>query len=73
MAISKAGMKALKRAAKRKRGNLCPVVGVHAAAETALLESLERRGLIYLDGIVPRISDAGRIAVTHLPTHEESI
>lgn len=60
--LSKAQIKALAKAASRPSGCLCPIVGVHAAAETALLAALSRRGLI-IDGPAPRISDAGRAAI----------
>ena len=60
--LSRAQLKALKKAASRTSGCLCPVVGVHAAAETALLAALLRRGLI-IDGPAPRISDVGREVV----------
>ena len=60
--LSRAQIKALRKAANRVSGRLCPVVGVHAAAETALLAALLRRGLI-VDGPAPRINEAGRAAV----------
>jgi hypothetical protein len=61
--ISPAQRKALMKAASRERANICPVIGVHAAAEQSLIEALDRRGFILWDGPVPRISDAGRKAV----------
>jgi hypothetical protein len=70
--LTKAGRKALERAASRERGNICPIVGVHANAETVLLEALDRCGYIAWDGPAPalphsrgapRISDAGRAAL----------
>lgn len=66
--LTNAGRKALLRAANREGGNLCPVVGVHAAAETRLLEALDRCGFIAWDGGAPfkgapRITDAGRAAL----------
>jgi hypothetical protein len=63
-------LKALTMAAKRERGNVCPIVGVHSNAETMLLHALRRRCLI--DGMdengmgVPRINEAGRAAVAAL-------
>lgn len=66
--LTKAQRRALANAAKRDGGNVCPVVGVHAAAEMALLYALLRKGLI--EGMdengmgVPRINDAGRAALT---------
>jgi len=56
-------LKALRNAAARERGNICPIAGLHAAAETQLLAALDRRGLITWNGAVPRISDAGRLTV----------
>jgi hypothetical protein len=56
---------AINTAAHRERHTLCPVRGrngkLHAAAETALLAALERRGLIeYLGNrAVPVLSEAG--------------
>lgn len=61
-------LNALKRAAGRERGNVCPVAGkCRAASEMSLLHALRRRGLI--DGMdengmgAPYINDAGRAAV----------
>jgi hypothetical protein len=63
MKISKAMGFALSVAAHRSRGTLCPVrTGkgrINAAAETALLDALQRRGLIDYDGPIPRINAAG--------------
>ena len=62
---------ALKKAALRPRGTLCPVIGargfkVNAAAETALLESLYRRGWAENpNGCRPVITDAGRAAIAN--------
>lgn len=62
--MSPAQRKALTKAASRERGSVCPIVGVHAHAETLILQALERRGLIFWDGgHCPRISDAGRKAI----------
>lgn len=45
----------------RPSGNLCPIHGVRAGAERAILNGLNRRGLIAeWNGPVPRINDAGR-------------
>jgi hypothetical protein len=52
-------LKALKAAAARPRGTVCPIPGVHAAAEKALLDAMWRRGLIEYDGPIPYISKAG--------------
>jgi hypothetical protein len=71
--LTKAQRKALCRAAKRERGNICPIPGVHANAETMLLDALDRRGFIAWDGPspatphmrgAPRINDAGRAALS---------
>lgn len=48
MKLTPAMQKALLRAAKRERGNFCPM-HVHAAAETKLIEALDRRGFIVWD------------------------
>jgi hypothetical protein len=56
-------IRALKAAAERPRGNMCPIAGVHAAAETALLKALADRGLIDAhEGLIPMINRAGRNA-----------
>ena len=49
--------------AKRERGTLCPLVGVHAAAASALLGALYRRGWAAENGGVPIITPAGRSVV----------
>lgn len=59
---------ALRRAAKRERGNICPVAGkCRAASEMSLLHALRRRGLITgmdENGMgAPYINDAGRAAI----------
>lgn len=54
---------ALEAAAKRARGNICPIRGIHAAAEQSLLDALEYRSLISYLGPVPYINDLGREAV----------
>jgi hypothetical protein len=60
-------LKALCRAAKRERGNVCPIQGVHPNAEMMLLHALRKRGLI--DGMnedgmgVPYINEAGRAII----------
>lgn len=65
--LTEAMLKALARAAKRERGNVCPIAGVHSNAEMILLHGLRRRGLI--DGMdengmgAPYINDAGRAAL----------
>lgn len=66
--LSEPMRRALVTASTRERANICPIVGVHAAAEDVLIEALERRGLIEWDGGVPfksapRINAAGRLAV----------
>lgn len=58
--------RALKAAAARPRGTVCPIPGVHAAAETALLDAMLRRGLIEYDGQIPYISQAGYNAAEFL-------
>ena len=69
--------RALERAAKRERGNICPIVGCWANAETMLIKAMDRRGYIawdhpegfrYGDGDAvhhgaPRISAVGRAAI----------
>jgi hypothetical protein len=59
--LSMPQIRALCRAHRRERGNICPIVGAHAAAETAMLTALERKGLIEYVGLVPVITDAGRV------------
>lgn len=66
--VSPAMLKALKKAASREHGNICPVIGVHAAAEDVLIEALDKRGFITWDGGeafkgAPRINEAGRAAI----------
>ena len=68
--LTKPQAKALRHAAKREGGNLCPVVGVFANAETMLLNALDRKGLIAWDGGqphkgAPRINSAGRAAIAY--------
>lgn len=60
--ISAPKLRALARAAKRERGNICPIVDVRArgAAEQALIDSLIKRGLAWDDNGAPRITDKGR-------------
>lgn len=64
--LSKAMLKALRNAASRERGNICPIAGVHANAEVMLLKAIEKRGFIEWDGdpwkSAPRVNDAGRTA-----------
>jgi hypothetical protein len=60
---SKAQHRALRNASERPRGNICPVFGVHAAAEDMLLQALYRRGWADPNGCVPVITDAGRAAI----------
>lgn len=66
MPLTKPMRFALNVAAHRERHTLCPVLNgkggkLHAAAEQALLDALERRGLIeYLGNrAVPVLSEAG--------------
>lgn len=47
--LSSAAIAALRTAANRERGNLCPIRGLRAAAEQALVDSLHRRGLVAYD------------------------
>lgn len=61
--ITPAMRRALSKAATRERGNICPVRGVHAAAEDMLIKAMERRGFITWDGLIPRISDTARTAL----------
>ena len=60
---SRAARKALKRASERLSGCVCPIPGVHNAAETALLASMARHGWIDQNFGVPVITDAGRAAI----------
>lgn len=59
MSVSKAGLKALRIASLRPLGNVCPVYGVHSAAQTALLRKLHKDYLIS-DEACPVITDLGR-------------
>lgn len=67
MSATKAMLKALRRASTREHGNICPIVGIHANAETVLLNAMDARGFIAWDNpnhkVVPRISEAGRALV----------
>lgn len=65
--LSNAARRVLTRAARRERGNVCPIVDTpaKAAAEMALLRSLHRRGFI-TDLSIPFITDAGRAEVTRV-------
>jgi len=51
--------KALERAAKRERGNICPIVGVWANAEQKLIEAMDRRGYIVWDDPVGHTINGG--------------
>jgi hypothetical protein len=67
--ITEAQLYALKRAARRERGNLCPSA-LRGHSETLVLQALTNRGLIDWDSGVPfkgapRINDAGREVVAH--------
>ena len=64
--MTPAQRKALSVASRRERKNICPVIGVHAAAEQSLIDVLVRRGWAYMDGPAPRISDAGLAALAGL-------
>lgn len=65
--MTPAMFRALSKAAKRERWNICPIRGVHAAAETVLLAAMDRRGFIDWDGhphmSSPRISRKGYRAI----------
>jgi hypothetical protein len=77
MKMSPAMKRALARAANRERGNICPIRGVWANAETMLIDAMDRRGFVawdYPDKInehgvqllhrgCPRISQLGRWAL----------
>jgi len=56
--------KVLQMAASRERGNVCPIVNVRifAAAETAVIRALVRKGYVD-DDKIPIITDAGRKAL----------
>ena len=70
--------RALRKAISRERGNICPIPGVHANAETMLIAAMDRRGFIAWDKPdgykvgdhtfygAPRISDQGRRAIAEL-------
>lgn len=58
MILSTAQIRALRTAAHRASHFLCPVPGVHAASETALLGALRRKGLITADPS-PRLTEDG--------------
>lgn len=62
--LTEAQFKVLRRATRRERGNICPIIDVRifAAAEMAVIYALLRKGLIDSDRI-PFITDAGRRAV----------
>lgn len=67
MKLTEAQQRALMRAAKRERRNICPAF-CHAAAETNMIAALDRKGLIDWDGGVPfkgapRINSAGFAAI----------
>jgi hypothetical protein len=65
--LTKAQLRALCNAAGRERGNICPTVGVYAAASDALVAALDRAGFVTWDGeawkSAPRVNDAGRAAL----------
>lgn len=63
---------ALRTAAARPSGNVCPTVGLRAAAHTALLAALWRRGLIWQDGSIIRINARGRAVVAKHPARCEA-
>lgn len=56
--ISRAQREVLTRAAKRPGGFLCPTPGLWAASQTAVIRSLQLRGLATEDGS-PVITDYG--------------
>ncbi len=61
--MTSAQRKALRNAAARPRGNICPTADVHAGASQRLCDALVRQGYAYMDGPSPRITDAGRAAI----------
>jgi len=61
--MTSAQRRALETAASREHKNICPVRGIHAAAETAVIKALDRQGYIEWDGHVPRISQLGQRAI----------
>jgi len=71
---TKAMAKALVTASQRDRANICPIPGVHAAAETAIIKAMDARGYIVWDGVpfqsAPRISAAARILALSLTSTE---
>lgn len=66
--LSEAAIRILQHAAGRPDGNPCPTFGIRGASQTAILESLERRGMLQRPPEDPRgvrarpysITDAGR-------------
>lgn len=64
--LTKAMLRALKAAAQRERGTICPIRGVHGFAEEALLQALIVRGLAEFSEErgpnIPVISATGRAA-----------
>lgn len=71
--LSPTAMRILKTAADRERGNICPTghTAVTGIAQSAIINALERRGLIAHDGIWT-ITDAGRALVETERTWEIS-
>ena len=62
-------LRVLEDAAKRKGGFICPMRNVWAAAETAVLQGLRRRGLA-TDECSPRVTDEGRAILTKVKRNE---
>jgi hypothetical protein len=60
--MTPAQRRVLETAALREYGNVCPTPGLHNAAQTLVLRSLRRKGLIAGE-TVPKITDAGRLAI----------
>jgi hypothetical protein len=63
-------------AAQRPRKTLCPVLTargrINAAAETAMLDALYRRGLIEYNGPIPVVSNAGMAVVGDVGIQERA-
>lgn len=74
--MTSAMRRALENAARRERGNICPIFGCWANAQQMLIEAMDRRGYIVWDKPegyeiggktfygAPLISEAGRRAVS---------
>ena len=62
MIVTTKQWQALRAAYRRANGCVCPVAGVHDAAETAVVRALQRRGLVDTEPC-PQITESGRAFV----------